>query len=104
MRALGSVELQGKELPDMRCRGLNSRNRVFYDHMGGCQHCGPFLGTLNIRCRIRIGTQKGTIILTTTHIRKRLVLDWLFHCVESVPSFQALVGAPMCLPAVRAWL
>ena len=30
--------------------------------MGGCQNYGPFLGTLNIRCRIRIGTQKGTII------------------------------------------
>ena len=28
----------------------------------------PFLGTLNIRCRIIIGIQKGTIILTTTHI------------------------------------
>ena len=27
---------------------------------------GPFLGTLNIRCRIIIGTQNGTIILTTT--------------------------------------
>ena len=36
--------------------------------MGGCQNYGPFLGTLNIRCRIIIGTQKGTIILTTTHI------------------------------------
>ena len=34
--------------------------------MGGCQNYGPFLGTLNIRCRIIIGTQKGTIILTTT--------------------------------------
>ena len=33
---------------------------------GGCQNSGPFLGTLNIRCRIIIGTQKGTIILTTT--------------------------------------
>ena len=39
--------------------------------MGGCQNYGPFLGTLNIRCRIIIGTQKGTIILTTTHIRIR---------------------------------
>ena len=29
---------------------------------------GPFLGTLNIRCRSIIGTQKGTIILTTTHV------------------------------------
>ena len=39
-----------------------------YIYMGGCQNYGPFLGTLNIRGRIRIGTQKGTIILTTTHI------------------------------------
>ena len=36
-------------------------------HMGGCQNYGPFLGTLNIRCRIIIGIQKGTVILTTTH-------------------------------------
>ena len=36
--------------------------------MGGCQNDGPFLGTLNIRCRIITGTQKGTIILTTTHV------------------------------------
>ena len=36
--------------------------------VGGCQKCGPFLGTLNTRCRIIIGTQKGTIILTTTHV------------------------------------
>ena len=28
----------------------------------------PFLGTLNIRCRIIIGTQKGTPFLTTTHM------------------------------------
>ena len=37
-------------------------------HVGGCQNYGPFLGTLNIRCRIMIGTQKGTINLTTTHV------------------------------------
>ena len=36
--------------------------------MGGCQNYGPFLGTLNIRGRIIIGTQKGTIILTTTQV------------------------------------
>ena len=36
--------------------------------MGGCQNYGPFLGTLNIRGRIVIGIQKGTIILTTNHI------------------------------------
>ena len=36
--------------------------------MGGCQNYGPLLGTVNIRRRIIIGVQKGTIILTTTHI------------------------------------
>ena len=36
--------------------------------MGGCQNYGPFLGTLNMRCRIVIGIQKGPIILTTTRI------------------------------------
>ena len=35
-------------------------------YMGGCQNYGPFLGTLNIRCRTIIGIQKGIIILTTT--------------------------------------
>ena len=36
--------------------------------MGGCQNYDPFLGTLNIWCRIIIGTQKGSIIFTTAHI------------------------------------
>ena len=36
--------------------------------MGGCQNYGSFLGTLNIRCRIIVRTQKGTLILTTTHM------------------------------------
>ena len=34
--------------------------------MGGCQNYGAFFGY--IRGHIIIGTQKGTIILTTTHI------------------------------------
>ena len=37
-------------------------------YMAGCQNYGLFLGTLNIRGRIIIEIQKGTIILTTTHI------------------------------------
>ena len=37
---------------------------------------GPFLGTLNNRCRIIIGTQKGTIILTTTHVAASRKLFW----------------------------
>ena len=28
----------------------------------------PFCGTLNSRCRIILGTQNGTIFLTTTHM------------------------------------
>ena len=36
--------------------------------MGGGQNYGPVLGTLNIRCRMIIGIQKGAIILTTTHM------------------------------------
>ena len=38
-------------------------------YMGGCQNHGPFLDTLNSRCRIIIGIQKGTINLTTTHMQ-----------------------------------
>ena len=37
-------------------------------YMDGCQNCGPSSGTLNVRCHIIIGIQKGTIILTTTHM------------------------------------
>ena len=52
------------------CRAQDSSLcRVFsWFHVGGCQNYGPFLGTLHIRCRTRIGTQEGTIILTTTHV------------------------------------
>ena len=41
---------------------------LYWGYMGGCQNYGPFLGTLDIRGRIIIGTQKGTTILTTTHM------------------------------------
>ena len=37
-------------------------------HMGGCQNYGPLLGSLHTRCCIILRTQKGTIILTTTHM------------------------------------
>ena len=36
--------------------------------MGGCQSYFPLWGTLNMRCRIIKGVQKGTIILTTAHM------------------------------------
>ena len=48
------------------CRKLSQRE--IRDYMGGCQNDGPSWNTLNISCRIIIGIQKGTIILTTTHI------------------------------------
>ena len=51
-------------------KGPNPRD--LRTHMDGCQNYGPFLGTLNNRCRIILGTQKGTIMLTTTHILRLL--------------------------------
>ena len=42
--------------------------RIFLASCGWLSKYGPFLGTLNIRGRIIIGTQKRTIILTTTHV------------------------------------
>ena len=49
--------------------GLGQGPVPSYNHMGGCPNDGPLLGPLIIRCRIILRTQKGTIILTTTHIR-----------------------------------
>ena len=56
--------------------------------MGGCQNDGLFLGTLNIRCRIIIGIQKGTIILTITlmefeELLALCVSSRLYGCQES---------------------
>ena len=45
-------------------KGFTVEGRYDLKHVGSCQNYGPFLGTLNIRCRIIIRTQKGTIILT----------------------------------------
>ena len=62
------VELRGS-LARFRLLGLTfGLSLCAVLHLGGCQNDGPFLGTLNIRCRIIIGIQKGTIILTTTHL------------------------------------
>ena len=55
--------------------GPNVKSLEIY--MGGCQNAGPFLGALNIRCRITMGTQKGIIILTTTHILWAIFLELL---------------------------
>ena len=47
--------------------------------MGGCQNSDPLLDTLNIRCRIIIGNQKGTALLTTTLVPVDSALVW---CTE----------------------
>ena len=61
---------------------------TFRLYMGSCQNYGPFLGTLNIRCRIIIRTQKGSLILTTTHMLRLgalLVLQSALHCSVASP-------------------
>ena len=50
------------------CYCCSATYRMLDTHLGGCQNYGPFLGTLNIRGRNIIGTQKRTIILTTSHL------------------------------------
>ena len=54
--------------------------------MGFCQNYGPFLGTQNIGCRIILGIQKGTIILTTTHIGLTVFLYSLLATSKSLLS------------------
>ena len=44
--------------------------------MGGCENYGPFWGTLNNKCGIIIGIQKGALVLTTTHMRLLLLGKW----------------------------
>ena len=57
-------------------------------YLGACQNYGPFLGTLNIRCRTKLGTQKGTIILTTTHLSAKIA------CRVFGLGFKVNPGAP----------
>ena len=55
--------------------------------MGGCQNYGPFLGPYYNTAPIIIGTQKGTIILTISH----MVVP---HPIFRVPTF--LFSDPNC--------
>ena len=66
----GNVQMDCRgDLSQITWRMSLSRERSGKEfQVSGCQNYGPFLGTLNIRCRIIIGTQKGTIILTTTQV------------------------------------
>ena len=49
----------------------SSRSERLLSHLGGCRTYGPLLGPRNIRCRTILRTQKGTIILTPTHMDRR---------------------------------
>ena len=64
--------------------------------MGGCQNYDPFWGTLNIRCLILIGIQKGTIVLTTTHVS-----DWPGFNQQSADTTARERGWPTSEPT---WL
>ena len=47
-----------KPCPSLRPESIESEPRTTcHDHVGGCQNYGPFVGTLNNRCHIIIGTQ-----------------------------------------------
>ena len=66
--------------------------------MGGCQNYGRCLGTLNIRWRILVRTQKGTIILTTTHMSLNGP-EFVLMGFNGPPWFQAVLenlrGVPL---------
>ena len=56
--------------------------------MVGCQNYGPLWGPLNTRCRITLRTQKGTIMLRTTHV----LLPTLWSNRASVAVFSYVAG------------
>ena len=48
--------------------GPEPQTLVELSYMGGCQYYGPFLGPYYTTAPNTLGTQKGAIILTATHI------------------------------------
>ena len=58
--------------PDFMAPGILGPPMKQKTHMVDCQNSGPFLGPLHARCRIILRTQKGTRMLTTTHMQKTL--------------------------------
>ena len=80
--------------PPSSCqRALLAFIKEHLQHSSGCQNDGPFLGTLNIRCHIIIGLQKGLIILTTTHPINRMTSHASlqgYKCSKGLPSRTSL--------------
>ena len=60
----------------------------------GCQNYGPFLGTLNIRCCIVMGTQQGTIILTATHMANHEASP--FHAKRDAVHLRCIRNSKSC--------
>ena len=67
-------------------------------YAGGCHNYDPFLDTLNIRCHIIRGSQKGTIILTIAHMCPRHLGPKALlvppTCAECWLGFVGLVSVP----------
>ena len=65
-----------------------------YTYMGGCQNYDPFWGTLNSRCRIIVGIHKGTIILTTIHMKLYRKYERILRpsCESDVDSVGSAAG------------
>ena len=71
--------------------------------MRSCQNYGPLLGTLNTRCHIILGAQKGTIILTTAHISRLSgpvtilrLMDKILHDPRNYGIFLIMGHAGFC--------
>ena len=67
----------------------------------------PFWGTLNIRCRIILGIQKGTIILTTTHLEghgdlEKVLITPLSHRITPIIPLLTYLLSPHDPPS-RGW-
>ena len=66
-------------LPPSLSLSLPPSLKIKCRHMGSCQNYAPFWGTLNIRCRIIIRTQKETLILTTPHMLTHRSKSWTYR-------------------------
>ena len=77
--------------------------------MGGCPCYGPFVGTLNTRCRIILRTQRETLILTTIHVGVGLDGVGRNHAAVVFPNECAVsdistgVGSLSCSKQLHGW-
>ena len=65
------LDLPHFETVARRAIGFGMLWRFESNSVGGCQNYGPFLGTLTIRGRIILRTQKGPLFWRTTHVASR---------------------------------